>query len=63
MDQPVPERIRQDRMIGYVIAQQRRGRPLHEILAEPWLMRLCANAERALEHAGILVPRGRAASA
>ena len=60
----LPERVRQDRLVGYVIAQQQRGRPLQEILAEPWLTHLCSSAERALEHAGILpVPKGRAARA
>jgi len=64
VNDPVPERVRQDRLIGYVIAQQQRGRPLHEILSEPWLTRLCSNAELALERAGILsLPRGRAARA
>ncbi len=53
------DRIRRDRLAGHLIAERRRGRPLAEIMRDPWVAQLVREAERLLPRLGLAAARPR----
>jgi hypothetical protein len=53
------DRVRRDRLAGYLLAERRRGRPLPDILRDPWVAQLVREAERLVVRLGLLPSQPR----
>jgi hypothetical protein len=47
------DRVRRDRLAGHLLAERRRGRPLPDILRDPWVAQVAREAERLAPRLGL----------